>query len=181
MGRFRRTPISDNGSHQRGRQAWILHSGADSNEWSRQVLMGVAQFSEDVGGWRFDLPTPKKSGEVVPRRSWHGDGVICRLTSDRLEARLLELGKPCVKCVVAGRAYVADSESCVVGAGLCTDGDRVLSSAAVSEFWVRWLLAIAGLFGRNSTYDYRDPGRRRLRITCLSISRGLRGFSRPGR
>lgn len=67
-----------------------------ANEWSRQVLMGVAQFSEDVGGWRFDLPTPKKSGEVVPRRSWHGDGVICRLTSDRLEARLLELGKPCV-------------------------------------------------------------------------------------
>lgn len=23
-----------------------------ANEWSRQVLMGVAQFSEDVGGWR---------------------------------------------------------------------------------------------------------------------------------
>ena len=65
-------------------------------EWHRSLLMGVARYSEDVDGWRFNIPKANTMGEVFPDKNWTGDGIICRVTSPELEAEILALGVPAV-------------------------------------------------------------------------------------
>ena len=66
------------------------------NDWSRQVLMGVAQFAQEQGGWEITHPANDKSGEVLLPPGWRGDGIICRVTSHELERTILNSGIPAV-------------------------------------------------------------------------------------
>ena len=73
--------------------ALLVKTNAD---WHRSVLMGAAQYSEDMGGWNFTIPPADSNGEVFLPEDWNGDGVICRITSEELEASLLEKDVPAV-------------------------------------------------------------------------------------
>ena len=73
--------------------ALLVHT---SNEWSRRVLMGVAHYGDDQGGWEFLIPQAKKNGEIGLPKNWNGDGIICRPTSPKLKQEILDRGLPCV-------------------------------------------------------------------------------------
>lgn len=73
--------------------ALLVHT---ANEWSRKVLKGVAQYGDDQGGWEFLIPPANGTGEVSLPRNWNGDGIICRLTSKRLENEIIARNIPCV-------------------------------------------------------------------------------------
>ncbi len=64
--------------------------------WHRNIMMGVAQYAEDHHGWNFTVPPVNAAGEIFPPNDWRGDGIICRVTSQRLEKRITELNVPCV-------------------------------------------------------------------------------------
>lgn len=64
--------------------------------WHRNIMLGVAQYAEDHHGWNFTVPPVNATGEIFPPNDWRGDGIICRVTSKRLEKRLEELDVPCV-------------------------------------------------------------------------------------
>ena len=67
-----------------------------NSDWHRSVLMGAAQYSEDLGGWNFTIPPADSNGEVFLPDDWDGDGVICRITSEELESSILERNIPAV-------------------------------------------------------------------------------------
>ncbi len=67
-----------------------------SNDWSRKVLLGVAQYALEKGGWEFTHPASEKDGHVMLPADWQGDGIICRLTSAKLKAAIVESGLPAV-------------------------------------------------------------------------------------
>ncbi len=73
--------------------ALLVKTDAD---WHRNVLMGASQYSEDAGGWNFTVPPADINGEVFLPEDWDGDGVICRATSDELEAAVLGKNVPAV-------------------------------------------------------------------------------------
>jgi LacI family transcriptional regulator len=64
------------------------------SEWHRNLIRGVAQFAVDHGGWQITIPPAEKNGEVMLPEDWEGDGVICRLTSDRLLQRVEQANLP---------------------------------------------------------------------------------------
>ena len=88
------------------------------NDWSRQVLMGVAQFAQEQGGWGFTHPLAEKNGEVMLPPGWEGDGIICRLTSAELEASIIKSGIPAVNVSWQGKhsseivKVVSDERAC---------------------------------------------------------------------
>ena len=73
--------------------ALLVHT---KNEWSRKVLMGVAQYGDDQGGWNFLIPPAIETGELRLPKGWDGDGIICRLNSEQLKKEVLESNTPCV-------------------------------------------------------------------------------------
>ena len=75
------------------RVALLVHTG---NEWSRRVLMGIAQYASERGGWDFTHPKAGDGGEVDLPANWVGDGIICRLTSDQLRHRIRQSNIPAV-------------------------------------------------------------------------------------
>lgn len=66
------------------------------SEWHRNVIHGLAQFSNDSGGYRFTIPKADKTGEVLLPERWTGDGIVCRLTSPAQFEQILVTDLPCV-------------------------------------------------------------------------------------
>ena len=66
------------------------------SDWHRGVIRGIAQFAQDDGRWHFTVPNAEESGEVYLPKEWQGDGIICRLTSERLESQIQEREIPAV-------------------------------------------------------------------------------------
>ena len=58
--------------------------------------MGVAQYAHEHGRWEFTHPRANHFGEVPLPEHWRGDGIICRLTSPRLERAIGHSGVPAV-------------------------------------------------------------------------------------
>lgn len=58
--------------------------------------MGIAQYAQECGGWDFTRPKADEYGEVDLPAGWQGDGIICRLTSHRLEKQIVRTGLPAV-------------------------------------------------------------------------------------
>ncbi len=65
-------------------------------QWHRDVLQGIAQYAKEQGGWNFTLPKTESRGEVWLPENWQGDGVISRITSEKLEADILSRRLKCV-------------------------------------------------------------------------------------
>ena len=75
------------------------------NEWSRQVLMGVAQYAIENGGWDFILPKSDESGNVSLPGGWEGDGIICRLSNDTICEQIVASDIPAVNISWLGLKY----------------------------------------------------------------------------
>jgi LacI family transcriptional regulator len=58
--------------------------------------MGVAQYGSDCHGWKYIVPPAERNREVRLPKGWHGDGIICRVTSDVLRQQILDSGIPAV-------------------------------------------------------------------------------------
>ncbi len=84
----------------RKKVALLVRTG---NDWSRQVLMGVAQFAHEQGGWNFTHPKADDRGEVLLPSNWKGDGIICRLTSEKLRTQILDSKIPSVNVSWLGK------------------------------------------------------------------------------
>ncbi len=75
------------------------------NEWSRQVLMGVAQYAIENGGWDFILPKSDEDGNVALPDTWNGDGIICRLSTDLIWQQVVSANVPAVNISWLGMQY----------------------------------------------------------------------------
>ncbi len=73
--------------------ALLVSADAD---WQRGVMAGAAQYSDDVGGWRFSIPPADANGEVFLPHDWNGDGIICRVTCKELEDSIIARNIPAV-------------------------------------------------------------------------------------
>ncbi len=73
--------------------ALLVKTDAD---WHRSLILGVAQYAEDVGGWNFTVPPADGNGDVALPTDWQGDGIIGRITSERVETAILSTNLPCV-------------------------------------------------------------------------------------
>ena len=66
------------------------------SDWHRNVIQGLAKFSEDTSSYRLIIPKADQYGEVLLPDRWQGDGVVCRLTSPRQCEKILSRNLPCV-------------------------------------------------------------------------------------
>ncbi len=58
--------------------------------------MGVAEFAHEQGGWDFIHPNADKNGEVFLPKNWKGDGIIGRVSSEKLRDQVIDVKLPVV-------------------------------------------------------------------------------------
>ncbi|MBA4031663.1 MAG: hypothetical protein C0478_12345 [Planctomyces sp.] len=80
-------------SRERRRVALLVQT---ATHWSREVLRGVASYAFERGGWDFWLEQRGLGDELELPADWRGDGIICRLTSEKLAAQINASGLPAV-------------------------------------------------------------------------------------
>lgn len=81
------------GHRQRRRVALLIQT---ATHWSREVLRGVAAFAFERGGWDFWLEQRGANEETVLPPEWEGDGILCRLTSEKLARTIEKLAVPAI-------------------------------------------------------------------------------------
>jgi LacI family transcriptional regulator len=81
-------------SHRRPHVALIIET---SLEPGRGMLRGIAQYVREHGPWSIYYE-PRGLEAALPAwlRTWHGDGIIARLSSKRITAAVLQTGLPVV-------------------------------------------------------------------------------------
>lgn len=74
-----------------------------SNAYCRRLLAGIRQFSQEQGGWSFQLSELGR-GEIAPEwlERWKGDGVIARVETPERERVLRRLEVPVVNVSASG-------------------------------------------------------------------------------
>lgn len=73
--------------------ALLVHT---ANDWTRQLLEGVAYYASDGQHWRFHLEPRGFHEQLSLPPGWNGDGVILRLTHAELRDCIAETGLPAV-------------------------------------------------------------------------------------
>jgi len=67
-----------------------------ANDWTRQILRGVAAFAHDRGDWDFHIEPRGLYERLVLPREWTGDGVIVRLAHPGTRKAIRRIGIPAV-------------------------------------------------------------------------------------
>ena len=73
--------------------ALLVHT---ANDWTRQILRGVAAFAHDRGHWDFHIEPRGLYERLVLPRGWTGDGVILRLAHPGIRQAIRSIGIPAV-------------------------------------------------------------------------------------
>ena len=63
-----------------------------STSWGRQIVRGICDYAFHHGGWHFHLEPHGRYEEVSLPAGWRGDGVIGRITTERLAKQLVAQG-----------------------------------------------------------------------------------------
>lgn len=66
------------------------------SDWHRSIVLGVADYAQSVGNWKFVAPGFDTTGKAKLANDWKGDGIICRQTSPELEKQIAALNLPTV-------------------------------------------------------------------------------------
>lgn len=64
--------------------------------WGRRLIRGVTRYSRQSGPWHLWVETRGPNDKMVLPKNWDGKGVIARVTSDDMAARLKSSGLPVV-------------------------------------------------------------------------------------
>ena len=89
-----------------------------ANDWSRQVLRGVANYAHERGNWDFFIEPRGFYEHLQLPRDWQGDGVIIRLTHDALARSIRRRRVPAVNVSWLGKhsqaipKVVSDEPAC---------------------------------------------------------------------
>ncbi len=67
-----------------------------TTSWSRSLVEGILEYKKDHGPWHIQLQPNAGSDEVWLPLDWKGDGIIGRVSNQRIADRLAEIGKPVV-------------------------------------------------------------------------------------
>jgi len=89
-----------------------------ANEWSRQILRGVANYAHEHGMWDFHIEPRGFYEHLRLPREWSGDGIITRLTHPGLAGAIRRTGIPAVNVSWLGKhsdavsKVVSDEAAC---------------------------------------------------------------------
>ena len=140
---------ADSGTMNRGgsrdRVAILMHT---SGAWTRDLLAGVAEYASGRGGWDFRLEPAGYHEDPLPPPGWAGEGVICRVRSDRLRAAVEALGVPAVNV-----SWVGGHSGRIPQ--VVSDGPACGRTAAA--FFADRLVRHAGYVGPPPGLNYPDP------------------------
>ena len=73
--------------------ALLIHT---SGAWTRQVMAGVSEYAKSIGNWDFWIEPRGFYDQITLPEDWYGDGVICRLTNDKLRQQVERRSLPTV-------------------------------------------------------------------------------------
>jgi LacI family transcriptional regulator len=67
-----------------------------TTSWSRSLIEGILDYTKQHGPWHIQLQPDTARNDAWPQADWLGDGIIGRVSNERIARRLAEIGKPVV-------------------------------------------------------------------------------------
>lgn len=132
-----------------------------ANDWSRQVLRGVANYAHERGTWDFFIEPRGFYEHLQLPRDWKGDGVITRLTHAALARAIRRRRIPAVNVSWLGRhskfipKVISDEAACgrIAAEHFLEKGFRSFGYVGPTRD-----LGYANILGREYTKTLRDAG-----------------------
>jgi len=67
-----------------------------SSSWGRDLIHGISIYVKQHGNWVIDLEYGGRFEKIRLPSSWHGDGIIARVTNPRIAREIIQSGRPAV-------------------------------------------------------------------------------------